>query len=281
MRKRLLIVTAALAALWAAPADCKASAFGLTYSRQCSSCGFCVRPYNAFSSVTCGVANVNYGPACCAGFPGLNPKCCGHGGLLGCRKGCCGHRGCGKRRLCGHKLFCCRLRGRVFGTEDYPIFPEEYEGDSGGYDDSGAFGSMGQEVPFYGVPAIPNGYNPGCHMGWAWNTPPVNVPGHTPPGVYVQPPNASCTNVWLPPQPVPGMYGIPAYPQYPQHPMAYYPQSPEPPQQQKPAAGGPAPAAYQQPQGGQGGYYVPASWWYPGYGAPQQWGWYPQAYYGQ
>src|SRR5262249_51930493 len=94
MRLRLSIAAAALAALWA-PAACNASSFGLTYSRQCTSCGFCVRPYNAFSSVTCGVANLDYGQGCCGwgcnkGFAGLNPK---YGGGWG---GGCGWGGSGR-----------------------------------------------------------------------------------------------------------------------------------------------------------------------------------------
>jgi len=96
MRLRLSIAAAALAALWSAPADCRASSFGLTYSRQCTSCGFCVRPYNAFSSVTCGVANVDCGGGGCGcgwgcgnkGFSGLNPTCCGWGGWGGWGGGC-------------------------------------------------------------------------------------------------------------------------------------------------------------------------------------------------
>jgi hypothetical protein len=280
MSKRLLITAAALAALWAAPADCRASAFGLTYSRQCSACGFCVRPYNAFSSVTCGVANVNYGGGCCPGFAGLNPRCCGYGGyggygpncgLLGWRKGC--WDGCGGQGFCGRKVFGKRMRGRLFGMKNCPVFPEEYY-------DSGAFGSEGDQVAFFGQPAITGGYNPGCHMAWAWNTPPVNVPGHTPPGVFVQPPNNSCCITWLPPRPSPGMYGIAPY-GYP--PMPYY----GPPEAMKqpmaaPAQSGTVPASYQQPQGGQG-YYPAAGWWYPGYGygMQPQWGYYGQGYYGQ
>lgn len=264
MSKRLWISAAALAALWAVPSDGKASSFGLTYSRQCSSCGFCVRPYNAFSSVTCGVANVNYpgcGLGCNPGFAGLNPKCCGHGGCGLCCRPFCG------------KLFCGSLRGRVFGMKDTPIFPEE----------GGAFGNYGDQIAFFGQPAITNGYNPGCQMAWTYDQPAVYVPGHTPPpGPFVQPPNASCSNVWLPPRPFPGMYGVPAYPYYP---MPYYPYGAERPTQYGPRhgrnLGGTAPASYQQPQDAQGNYQ-PASWWYPGYGygVPQQ-GWYVPGYNGQ
>jgi hypothetical protein len=162
------------------------------------------------------------------------------------------------------------MRGRLFGCKNYPVFPEECE--------PGAFGSLGQEVAFFGTPAITNGYNPGCNMAWGWDNRPVNVPGYTPPpGPYVQPPNASCTNVWLPPQPFPGMYGIPYSPY--QMPY-YYPPSPEALKQHHPIhgrnLGGTAPASYEQPSDGQGGYYVPASWWYP-----QQQGWYVPYYYGQ
>src|SRR3954452_12619952 len=106
MQKRLLFF-AALAAVWAASTDSRASSFGLTYSRQCSSCSFCVRPYNAFSSVTCGVVS-NCGQGGCGhgcgwggcgpkGFNNFGPSCCGHGG--GCGWGC-GHGGCGWR--CRH-----------------------------------------------------------------------------------------------------------------------------------------------------------------------------------
>jgi len=289
MMKRLLIVAAALAALWAAPARSDASSFGLTYSRQCSSCSFCVRPYNAFSSVTCGVASMGGcgyggcgygGKGCCLrgcrGFDSFNGGCCGpfgHGkfghGCWGCGRVGHGCRGCGT-----HKLFCCRLRKRMFGAADYPVFPED--------SDPGAFGMLGQEVAFFGTPAIRDGYNPGCHMAWGWDNQPVQVPGHTPPSVYVQPPNASCSTVWLPPQPSPGMYGIP--PGYGYYPTPYY-QAPYAPTQQKPIhgrnLGGTAPASYQQ-YDGQGGY-VPASWWYPGYGydAQQQGGYAPGYYYGQ
>jgi hypothetical protein len=269
MQKRLLFF-AALAALWAAPADSKASSFGLTYSRQCSSCSFCVRPYNAFSSVSCGVVS-NCGQGGCGwgcgwgcgpkGFNNFGPKCCGFGG--------CGH---GWGHGCGRKIFCCRLRGRLFGTKDYPIFPEDDEAGAG------AFGCVGEEVAFFGTPAIRNGYNPGCHMAWAWNTPPVNVPGHTPPpGPCVQPPNASCTNVWLPPQPCPGMYGMQGYGYYP---MPYYPRMPYPQQQpqqqpQPQPQRGVAPVSYQQ-YDGQGNY------WYPGYTGEGYQGWYvPGYYYGQ
>jgi hypothetical protein len=258
MFKRLLFLSA-LAALWAVPADSRAGSFGLTYSRQCSSCSFCVRPYNAFSSVTCGVAST-CGPSCgwgCCGPKGWNnfgPRCCGWGGCgWGCRK-----HGCGKR------IFCCGLRGRLFGHKHYPIFPEEYE--------EGAFGGIGGEVAFFGTPAMRNGYNPGCSMAWMYNTPPVNVPGYSPPpGPYVQGPNAACTNVWVAPQPFPGMYGIPY--QYAPPFQLPYRQSPDQLQGHYKLGGPVAPVSYQQ-YGNQDGY-----WYYPNYGMQPYQGWYAPGYY--
>src|SRR5262249_2711395 len=134
----------------------------------------------------------------------------------------------------------------------------------------------------FGQPANIKGCNPGCNMPWMYDMAAVNVPGHTPPpGPYWPGSNASCTTVWLPPAPFPGMYGIP-YPHH-VHPYLY------PPSQQghKPQShpvhgrnlGGTAPTAYQQPQGGQGGYSQPAMWWYPDYGVPSQMGVNPAGYY--
>jgi hypothetical protein len=274
MTKRLLFF-AALATLWAAPTDSRAGSFGLTYSRQCSSCSFCVRPYNAFSSVTCGVAST-CGPSGCGsgcgwggcgakGWNNFGPKCCGFGG--GCGFGGCGW-GCRKHGCCGRKIFCHRLRGRLFGCKNYPIFPEDYEGEEG------AFGGIGQEVAFFGQPAMRNGYNPGCSMGWMYNTPGVNIPGHTPPpGPCVQPYGAACTNVWVAPQPFPGMYGIPY--QYAPPFQLPYRQTPEQGYGHYHKGGPVSPVSYQD-YGSQGGY-----WWYPGYDGQSYQGWYVPANYYQ
>lgn len=230
MNKRL-IGLAALAALWMAPADSRASSFGLTYSRQCNSCGFCVRPYNAFSSVTCGVANVGYGGGGCCNYSSfLGPNC--HRGGWGhghCGTGHCGTGHCGKF-LGG------RLRHRLFGKHPF-VEP--------GDDEPGAFGGNSQEVAFFGSPANMKGYNPGCHMAWGWDNQPVNVPGHTPPSVYMTPPNPACTNVWLAPKPFPGVYGVGGYGH------GYYPM----PYQAAPAM-----------QQGYGHGMAPVGYWYPGYG---------------
>lgn len=75
----------------AASARAGGSAFGLFYSgRHCRSCSFCIRPYNAFSPVTCGEAE------CCATQGKYSQHLPGIKNLFGgCGWGGCGGAGCG------------------------------------------------------------------------------------------------------------------------------------------------------------------------------------------
>src|SRR5439155_7284212 len=72
--KRSLLLALGVVVAWAGTATPSfASAFGLFYKRSCcGGCSFCVRPYNAFSPLTCGVADVG----CCGHGSGIpsNPK---------------------------------------------------------------------------------------------------------------------------------------------------------------------------------------------------------------
>jgi hypothetical protein len=243
-----LIPLAALASLWAGAAStAQAGSFGLTYSRQCSSCSFCVRPYNAFSSVTCGVASLgSCGPHGHKGFGQYGPY---------------GH---------GHKVGFCPF-------SKYQVGP----GGEGFVDDGcdGAFVSGG-EVPFFGVPSIRGGYNPGCHMAWAWGNGSVPVPGHTPPpGPPPSPSTYHPQLVWLPPQPFPGMYNT--VPPAPPMGGAGTPCAMAPAQYGQPNPAGFTPASYQQAYPNYQPGYQPATWWHPAYQGMQPYqGWYYHPGYG-
>jgi hypothetical protein len=96
--KRFLLLALGVVAAWSGMAATSfADAFGLFYKRSCcDGCSFCVRPYNAFSSVTCGVADLG----CAAG-----------GGSGCCGKGCFGQKadlsydnGCSAFGTCGARI---------------------------------------------------------------------------------------------------------------------------------------------------------------------------------
>jgi hypothetical protein len=95
--KRFLTLALVVGAAWAAtPALSFADAFGLfTKGGCCSCCSFCIRPYNAFSPLTCGVADLG----CPGGYhlPGIG-GCCGPQGSP------CGDNGCGAFGTCGARV---------------------------------------------------------------------------------------------------------------------------------------------------------------------------------
>jgi hypothetical protein len=154
-----------------------------------------------------------------------------------------------------------------------------YNGDDS--EGRGAFGLCGPKVAFFGVPTNSKGYNPGCHMNWGGG--PVPLPGHMPPpGPYVTPPNYNCLSYFLPPQPFPGMYGIPHHPMMHGHyptPHGTPGQAPvpakTPPAPANPAPNAVKPASYQQ---GAPAYndYQPMPSWYPAYYMPQPYYGWPQ-----
>src|SRR5262245_22685128 len=76
--KRILSLALLVGAAWAGTATSSfaAGAFGLFPSPCCGGCSFCLRPYNAFSPLTCGVADTGC-PYKCPGFGG---GCCKGGG---------------------------------------------------------------------------------------------------------------------------------------------------------------------------------------------------------
>ncbi len=101
---RFVSVALVTVAAWAVAAgSSRADAFGLFYSKGCcNSCSFCVRPYNAFSPVACGVADVG----CCGGGGGG----CGQAGYpwmlpgLGYKPDLYSDNGCSAFGTCGARI---------------------------------------------------------------------------------------------------------------------------------------------------------------------------------
>jgi hypothetical protein len=93
---RFLPLALGVVAVWAGTAAPSfAGAFGLFYRRHCCShCNFCVRPYNAFSPLTCGVADIG----CCGPWAGGgHGHGFGHQGYPAFDNGCSAFGTCGAR----------------------------------------------------------------------------------------------------------------------------------------------------------------------------------------
>jgi hypothetical protein len=245
MKRLLTLALAALAVTAGAASTTHASAFGLFYSSTyCRECSVCIRPFNAFSPVSCGVVDQppQYklpGLGCCGGW---FKNCCFDGDCGGC--GGCGTRGCG--RNCGLGGKCC----------------------AGSYDDGGA-GAFGFSNPmrYSGIAGGRGcgGYGCGGYGGGlAWGD---GCTGHAPPpGPPVMPPANVC-GLWFAPKPMPGVYGVAGgYPMYypaPATAAVPAPAAPAAPAAVKPVSYQQAYPMNAQPAGWYMGYPV---WFVPGYG---------------
>ena len=102
--RRLLPLALVVAASWAIAAPSSfAGAFGLFYNRSCcGGCSFCVRPANAFSPLTCGVADIG-----CCGAGGGGAGCgagCGKWGCFGANGDPSFDNGCSAFGTCGARI---------------------------------------------------------------------------------------------------------------------------------------------------------------------------------